>query len=75
MDIFLLHCVVLIAKWPQFSWRKHPSWAAVLVGPCAYGLVQTADPAWSELFCHIGVPRIQHFRNFPKAIPKGWRLM
>ena len=38
------------------SWHEHPSWAAVRVHPCTHRLIHAADPAWGELFCHIGIP-------------------
>ena len=54
---------------PRFSWYKHPSWAAVLVHPCTHGFIQAADPAWGELFCHIG---LYDLSDLPEAIPEGW---
>ena len=54
--------------------HKHPSWAAVLVRPCTHGLIQAADPAWGELFCHIGIPCLYDLSDLPEAIPEGWWL-
>ena len=66
--------MVFIAKWPWFWWYKHPSWAAVLVCPCTHVLIQAADPAWGELFCHIGNPCLYDLSDLPEAIPEGWWL-
>ena len=53
---------------------QHPSWAALLVRPCTHGLIQAADPAWGELFCHIGIPCLYDLSDLPEAIPEGWWL-
>ena len=66
--------MVFIAKWPQFSWYKDPSWAAVLVHSCTHRLIQAADPAWGELFRHIGIPCLYDLLDLPEAIPEGWWL-
>ena len=66
--------MVFIAKWPWFSWYKHPSWPAELVHPCTHGLIQVADPAWGELFHHIGIPCLYDLSDHPEAIPEGWWL-
>ena len=66
--------MILIAKWPQFSWHKHPSWAAVLVCPCTHGFVQAADPAGGELFDHISIPCLYDLPNLPEVIPEVWWL-
>ena len=69
------NCVILISKRPRLPWHEHPSRTAVLVGPCAYGLIQAVDPARCELLHHVGVPYIQHLTNFPEVIRKGWALV
>ena len=66
--------MILIAKWPWFSWHEHPSWAAVLVCPCTHRLIQAADPAWGELFRHIGILCLYDLSDHPEAIPEGWWL-
>ena len=64
-----IHCQMAMVLW-----YKHPSWAAVLVCPCTHGLIQAADPAWGELFCHIGIPCLYDLSDLPKVIPEGWWL-